>query len=775
MFKNYLKIAYRNLVKNKIYSLINIVGLAMGMACAILIVLWVDYELSYDTFHEKAGRLYRVVFTNEQKEFHGYWQPGPLAQYLKETFPEIERAANYAERRSKLSYGTKGFFCSGAIVGSDFFQMFSFPLEKGNPANVLDNPGSILISKSLARKLFGESEPVGKILKMDDNPGLLVAGVFSDAPPTSHIQFDFAIPFSGAPDWMKLWDRKCVSAYVLLRENAVLDDVNGKIRGVMNEHNPTWKNILYLFPMTKSHLYEPGGTGRIVYVYIFSIFGFLVLFVACVNFMNLSTARSEKRMKEIGIKKTVGSTRAELVTQFLIETLVLSFLSLLIAIVLIELVLPYANSILNTRITMAYSTKIILALLGITILTGLLAGSYPAVYLSSFEPIQMLSGRIAAHGEHHSSFLRKTLVIVQFAFSIFIIICVLFITGQLDFIRSRDLGFNKEQVVLISTRGALVQKVSLVKDELLKLPFVKDVSVSATNLTSSEGAGSGPVDWEGKNPDRLMEVGFDFVDEDFAKTFQITMAEGRFFSKAFSTDMQDAVVVNETAVKEMGLTNPVGKRLTTWFGRKGTIVGVVHDFNTQSLRDAMTPVVFIPTRTANNLCVRIAPADISSSIRAIESKIKEIVPDDPFEFQFIDEKIDSLYKTEQMAGKLASFIAVLAIVISCLGLFGLASFSSERRTKEIGIRKVIGASVPALIVMLFKDFTQWVLLANLIAWPLGWYAMSRWLQNFAYRIDMNWWVFVVSGGIALAVALATVSFQAIKAATANPVEALRYE
>jgi len=775
MFNNYLKIAFRNLIKYKIYSFINIAGLAIGIACAVLIMLWVQYEMSYDKFHENADRLYRVVFTNDQKEFHGFWQPGPLAKYLEDNFPEIEQATSYSEMQWKLSFETKGFFSTGNFVDNNFFRMFSFPLEKGDPANVLTNPGSIVISKSLAQKMFGDNDPIGKTLKLNDYPGLMVTGVFSDVPKTSHMQFDFVIPFTGAPEFMKMWDRKSVSTYVLINKNASFDDVNKKIYGVMNKHNPAWKNILYLFPLTDSHLYEPGGTGKILYIYIFSVFGFLVLIAACINFMNLSTARSEKRMKEIGIKKTIGSTRMELVKQFMLETLLLSFISSLISIALIELCLPYINSILNSQITMVYSESMLSILSGITILTGLIAGSYPAVYLSSFKPIQVLSGRGSLRGEYRSSFLRKILVIAQFSFSVFIITSVLFITGQLNFLLSKDIGFNKDQVLLISTRGALQQNIVVVKDELLKLPFVQNASVSATNLTDFQGAGTGPVDWEGKNTDKILEVGFNFVDEDFANTFQIKMAEGRFFSKEFSTDLSDAFVVNEAAVKEMGIENPVNKNLTTWFGRKGKIVGVMRDFNTQSLRDELTPVVFIPAASANYLCLRISPANISNSIKSIKSKIKEIVPDDPFEFRFLDKEIDDLYKTEQMISELASFIAVLAIFISCLGLFGLVSFSSEQRTKEIGIRKVLGASAFSVLMMLTKDFIKWILIANIIAWPIAYYTMNKWLEDFAYKIEITWWMFALAGGIALVIALATVSFQAIKAATANPVKSLRYE
>jgi putative ABC transport system permease protein len=756
MLKNYLKIAVRNLTNNKTFSFINITGLAVGIACAVLIMLWVQYELSFDKFHKNADRLYKVCFTTEQKDFYGFYQPGPLAEYLKDNFPEIELSTNYADTRLKLSRETKGFFCNGGTV------------------TVLNSPNSIVLSKSLAQKIFGQINPVGKALKLNDQSGLVVSGVFSDIPKTSSLQFDFLIPLLNAPDYMKMWDRKSVNTFVLLQKNASFDEVNKKIYNVMNEHNPEWKNVLFLFPVTKSHLYEPGGTGKIIYVYIFSLFGILVLIVACINFMNLSTARSEKRMKEIGIKKTVGSSRIELIKQFMTETLFFSFISLFLGIFLVELILPTLNGMLGTNMTIDYSGGMILILLGITLITGLIAGSYPAIYLSSFNPMSILNKRISK-GEKRSFTLRRILVIAQFSFSIFVITCVLLITEQLDFVQSKNLGFNKEQVLMISTSGALWKNVSIVKEELLKYPSIQNATVSATNLTDFAGAGSGPIDWEDKNSTKVLEAGFNFVDEDFAKTFQIKMSKGRFFSKDHPTDMSEAFVINESTVKAMDIKDPLNKTLTTWFGRKGKIIGIINDFNTESLRSELSPVVLMPTKAANYLFLRISSKDISRTIKLIENKIKEIVPDDPFEYSFLDKEIDKLYKTEQTTGKLSTFIATIAIFISCLGLLGLVSFSSERRTKEIGIRKVLGASVTDVLVALTKDFTKWVLIANFIAWPIAWYAINMWLQNFAYRIEISWWTFLFSGSIALIIALTTVSFQAMKAATANPVKSLRYE
>ena len=775
MLRNYFKIASRNLIRHKVYSLINVVGLAVGMACAVLIMLWVNYELSYDEFHKNAGRLYRVAFTNAQKDFYGYYEPGPLANYLKDNFPEVEQSTSYSAMSWKVSHDVRGFFCKGSLVDSSFFRMFTFPLEEGNPESVLAGPASIVISRSLAQKLFGHSDPVGQPLTLNDKPGMVVTGVFSDVPSTSQMQFDFVIPFSNGPEYTRMWDRKSTQTYVLLRADASPDTMNKKISGVMDTFNPTWKNILFLFPMTKSHLYEPGGGGPIVYVYIFSAFGFLILVVACINFMNLSTARSEKRLKEIGIKKTVGSSRMELARQFMTESMLLSFVSLLIAVVLVELSLPALNDMLGTRIAMTLAGRILPVLLGIAVVTGLLAGSYPAIYLSSFSPMTALSGKVSRTGEHHSSLVRNALVVAQFSFSVFMITCILFIGRQLRFMQAKDLGFNKNQVLMISTRGALLQNVSRVKDELLKYPFVQSASVSATDFTGFEGAGTGPIDWEGKATSRPLEVGFNFVDEDFAETFQVKMEQGRFFSKQYPSDMSEAFVVNEEAAKEMGITDPPGRNLTTWFGRKGRIVGVIHDFNTQSLREEMAPIVLVPTRAANYLCVRLSTTQLSAAMKSVEKTVRSIVPDDPFEYRFLDDVVDNQYKTEQRTDNLAAVVALMSIFLSCLGLFGLASYKAERRTKEIGIRKVLGASIGGVLALLTMDFIRWILIANLVAWPAAWYVVSKWLQGFAYRVPMSWSVFVLAGGLTILIAFATVSWQVIRAATANPIRALRYE
>lgn len=773
MIRSYFKIAIRHLFRHKVYSLINIGGLSVGLACSILILLWVQFEMGYDKFHENADRLYRVAFAVDQKAFHGYFQPGPLAAELKEIFPEIVQSTNFSEVKLKLSYQQQGFICGGSLVDPAFFEMFTFPLERGNSKTVLADPHSAVISKALAQKMFGTGDPIGKTLRLEDIVDLVVTGVFKDVPAQSHMQFDFVMSFEMAPPFMKVWDSKCTNTYVLLRKDCSLDEINTKIHGLMNTHNPTWNNVLYLFPMTGSHLYTLEGGGPIIYIYIFSALSLLILLVACINFINLSTARSEKRMMEIGIKKAVGCSRFELAKQFLIETIVVALLSLIVALLWVELLVPVINHSLDIQVDMHYSARMLALLCSLALLTGLIAGIYPALYLSSFQPMLMLRGKPQSSTGRRSFFPRKVLVIAQLSFSIFIITCTVFIYYQLHFIQSRNLGFNKDQLLMVKTRGKIQAACPTIKNELLRYPSIQSVTVSGNDLTRYEI--DGPAEWEGKNINNMLEFGYNSVDEDFLKTFQMKMTQGRFFSREVPTDMAEAFVINEAAVKAMDLVDPVGKRLTTFFGRKGKIIGVIADFNTQSLRTEMTPIILLPTPAAGYLCVRLKAEDMSGSIKTIESTLKKIVPDDPFEYQFLDKKIEQLYKAEQITGKLAIFIATLAMFISCLGLLGLISFSTERRTKEIGIRKVTGASVFDILIILTRDFTKWALLANLIAWPLAYYAMHHWLQNFAYRIHMSWWVFALSGALALLLSLLTVSFQAFKAATANPVVSLRYE
>jgi putative ABC transport system permease protein len=788
VLKHYLKIAVRNLLRDRGYSLINIVGLAVGMAVCILILLWIQDELSYDRFHDDADQLYRVAFSADAERFRGEYVPGPLAAYLKDEYPEIVNSTVFCKhQRMKLSFEGNGFFCAGSFVDPSFFEMFTFPFAQGDPKSALSEPLSVVVTRNLAERMFGHADVVGKAVTIEGAVDLNVTGVLESLPHNSHLQFDFLIPYSIAPPGMKRWDVKCLTAYVLLDENSSHEQVSEKISGVLNEHNPTWENYLYLQPLKQIHLYALGGGGRITYVIIFSILAVIILLVACINFMNLSTARSEKRLKEIGIRMAVGSSRIQLVKQFLCESILISLVALVVAIVLVELLISPTNALLAKQLDLHYSGAVVLGLIGIALLTGIVAGSYPAFFLSSFRPTALLGRRFfaflpskysrgrASATKPGGASLRRILVVAQFAVSTFFIVCVIIILNQLDYIASKDMGLDPESVVVLRTQGELARTSAALKKELLQNSNILSATAVVNGLESWNS--SAGVEWDGMQPDQIFDMGLNWVDYDFLKTLGIEMSEGRFFSEEIPTDKSDAFVVNQAAIKAMGMKDPVGQKITVPLGDRieGRIIGVVRDFHTESFHTDIRPFALRFTESGGLMYIRIRSDQLPTALRHIEATVKKFVPDDPCEYAFFDEKLDALYLTEQRMSAMFKYGALIAIIISCLGLFGLAAYSAERRTKEIGIRKVLGASVSSLFGLLSKEFVLLIAVANLLAWPIAYYAMSQWLQNFAYRISIRWEVFVLAAFLSIAVALISVSSQAVKAALANPVESLRYE
>lgn len=799
LFWNYLKVAIRRIKREKGYTFVNIAGLAIGMACTILIFLWVQDQKSFDRFHENAGQICRVYYTNEAFEGSAIYLPGPLAEYLKDNYPEIRDATNYKHWKRKVAFGEKSYLSTGSYVDRSFFTMFTFPFAKGNPQSALDDPLSIVITEDLAGKLFGDDDPLGKTVSyyvFSQKIDLKVTGVIQNVPQNSHLQFDFLIPYEIGYDWMKTWNNNSGWIYVMLNPNSSYLDVSEKISGVLQENRAESEDILHLQPLTRIHLYSPGGVGQIVYVYIFSVMALIVLLIACVNFMNLSTARSEKRFKEIGIKKVVGSSRTQLIRQFLTESIVLTFMALAVAVFLVHIFLPSINAMLGVQLQLNFTGTFILMLVVIGLLTGFIAGSYPAFFLSAIPPAAIIKGQFSlrnvfktrakakATAARGSSF-RKILVVAQFALSIFFVICVVVIQQQLNFIRKRDLGFDKEHVVVVESMGELKQRNQIVKEELLRFPEIQGVTFGAYSPLDWESAASTiRMDWTGKTTELEFAVGENYVDSDYANTLDLEMVQGRFFSKDFPSDASEACVVNEAAVRAMEMEAPIGKKITWNPGTERessrTIVGVIGNFNTQSLHHAIEPFVLLPIEPvsrgmSNYTYIKIRAEKIPQTIALIGSKIREIVPNDPFVHYFLDEEMNKLYGNEQLTGSLTRYVSFLAIFISCLGLLALASFSVERRTKEIGIRKVMGSTVSQIIFLLTKDFTKWVLLANIFAWPLAYFVLTKWLTNFAFRIGIEWWVFLMAGALALMIAILVVSYQTIRAATANPVKALRYE
>ncbi len=797
---NYLKVTIRRIKREKGYTFVNVAGLAIGMACTILIFLWVQHQRSFDRFHENADQICRVYYTNKAFEGSAIYLPGPLTEYLKNTYPEIIDATNYKHWKQKVAVGDKSYLSSGSYVDPSFFEMFSFPFIKGNPDKALSNPNSIVITEDLADKFFSGDDPLGKTISyyvFSQKIDLEVTGVIQNVPQNSHLQFDFLIPYEIGYSMMRTWDNNSGFIYVRLHQNSSFQDVSKKISGVLQIHRPESADTLHLQPLKRIHLYSPRGVGRIVYIYIFSVMALIVLLIACANFMNLSTARSEKRFKEIGIKKVVGSSRLQLIKQFLTESIVMAIIAIVIALFLVQVILPSINAMIGAQLELNFTGKFIVILVAIALSTGIIAGSYPAFYLSAIHPLAIIKGQFllrpifkrTAKGKTTASTkgasLRKILVVAQFALSIFFVICVVVINKQLDYIRNRDLGFDKDHVVVVESMGELKQRNQIVKNELLQFPEIQGVAFGAFSPLDWESSASTiRMNWTGKTTELEFAVGENYVDYDYANTLGLEMVQGRFLSKDFPTDALQSCVVNESAVNSMDMEDPIGKKITWNPGSERessrTIVGVVRDFNTQSLHLEIRPFVLLPIERisqymSNYMYVKIKSENISQTIGLIGGKIRELVPNDPFVHYFLDEEVNKLYGVEQLTGRLTRYVSFLAIFISCLGLLALASFSVERRTKEIGIRKVLGSSVSQIIYLLTKDFTKWVILANIIAWPLSYFILTKWLENFAFRIEIQLWIFLLSGAMALFIAIFVVSYQTIRAATANPVKALRYE
>ncbi len=785
MFKNHIKIALRNIFNQKLFSFINVFGLAAGIACSILILLWVQDEIGYDTFHENSENIYRVVenqFYAGGEIFPVAVTPGPLALALKDEYPEIIHATRYETRDRTLGYQDNVFRERLAYADPSFLEIFSFPLVVGNPATALSDPYSILLSEKSAEKYFGKENPVGKTMLVNNKYRVEVRGVFKNVPENSHLQFDFLLPFVFMKEEgrnIERWSSNSYYTYVQLQKGIEKETVDEKIKDIIKRNNEGSVTEVFLQPMLDIHLYsgsrfaaDIGGHGDIEYVNIFSIVALFVLLIACINFMNLSTARSAKRAKEVGLRRVVGAARYQIVRQFFIESILLTFIALVISIVLVSFLLPAFNDLSGKTINlMEIDAGIVAGIILLALFTGVLSGSYPAFYLSSFLPAKVLKENYAS-GKGGALF-RRALVVTQFALSIILIIGTTVVYRQLNFIQNKKLGFQRENILYLEFGEKIFNNIETAKSELLKNHDILSVTAS-TGLPTYYGNSTSSFGWEGKNPNESILMHFVGVDEDYTKTFNMEMAEGRFYSKEFSADT-NSIVVNEAAIKVMGMEDPIGKRLSMW-GKEFTIIGVLKDFHFKKLDTKIEPLVFrMFTDWSDLLLVRIAPDNIPNTLNYIKTKLAEIAPKEPFEYFFLDEEFDYLYKSEQRMGKLFSSFSILALLISCLGLFGLASYMAERRTKEIGIRKVLGGSLTNLTYLLTSEFTKLVIFSNIISWPIAYYLMNNWLQNFAYRINIELWFFIGSGLFALLIALLTVFFQTIKAAMVNPVESLKHE
>ena len=788
MIKNYFKTAWRNLLQNKTFSLINIFGLALGMTCSLVITLWLKDEINKDKFHQNGKRLYRVM---ENQYYSGNVStfdatPGILAENIVKDIPDIQMASQMLWEEEPLftvdnTYDKE----KGRYVEKDFLRMFSFKLIKGDPATALARPDAVVITKKLAEKYFKGQDAVGKMIKIDNTDNVMVTGVLDEIPKSSSLTFDFLMSFEQwrkKNDWAKEWGNNGPRCYVMLAQSASIDKVNAKVKNYIKTKNKDSNVELFLQNFGESYLYsdwENGkqNGGRIEYVKIFSIVAIIILVIACINFMNLATARSLRRAREIGVRKVVGASKRQLIAQFIGESLFVSFIAIFFSLLIVFLLLPSFNTLTEKHLSIDLTDpSFLLILLGLTLVTGIISGSYPALFMSSLRPIIVLKGLLKFRSG--ATYFRKALVVFQFALSIILILGMIVIYRQIDFIHNKNLGFAKEDLLYMPLEGELQKTYPTFKEQLLKQPGIKSVT-SAQSSPLEVGSSTYGVRWPGKDTTKLILFSSNPVTYDYIKTMGIQMAAGRDFGNEYGLDTMN-YLVNEAAAKKIGYKDPVGKELTMW-GDKGMIIGVMKDYHHNSLHVPIEPLILRLHKMSwggtywGNVIVRTEKGKTKQAIASMEKLYKQFNPGFPFKYYFTDDEIANRYKAEYTVSKLSRYFAFLAIFISCLGLFGLVTFTAEQKTKEIGIRKVLGASVTGIVSMLSKEFLTLVLIASVIAFPVAWWAMHRWLNDFAYRVNIGWSVFVVAGIIAMLIALLTISFQSIKAAIANPVKSLRTE
>jgi putative ABC transport system permease protein len=788
MIKNYFKIAFRNITRHKAYSLINISGLAIGMACSILILLWVQHELSYDRFHKNADYIFRI--TCNASDFKAAVNPAGMPAGLKAELPAVR---NFV----RLSHLTTTLFEAGEnkfeekntfYADSTFLEIFSFPLVAGNHTTALARPDAVMLTQSMAKKYFGKQQALGKTLKRNNGSYVTVTGIFADLPPNSHLKFDFIMPMSAIANTDRdlktnTWDNFNYYSYLLLDKSVVagtssIKKFEKQMDAIYKAKQPDFKIRFQIQPLTSIHLHsnlqvDLPGHGNVQYVNIFLIVAVFILVVACINFMNLATARSARRAREVGIRKVAGAKRGQLIQQFMGESLVISFLALLIAIGLVFIFLPSFNNIAGKKLSINFTEgKIWLALAGMALATGLISGSYPALFLSGFRPVKVLKGSLNKSGG--SLLFRNTLVVTQFIVSIVLLIGTVVVYKQLNFIHKRNIGFDKANLLYMPMTGEMWGKLDAMKAALKQNPLTAEFTIIndlPTNLTS----GTIDVVWEGKDPKSQVVIPNLAISENFIKVFKMQLLHGRDFSESFKADSSN-FLVNETALRVMGIkaNEAVGKSLSMW-GNKGVIIGVVKDFNFKPIQQPIEPLVLNLNSWGGFVIVRTPAGNSDATIKALKRISDDLNPAYPFAFNFLDQDIANLYQGEQRLGTLFNIFAVLAILISSMGLYGLSAFLAEQRRREIGVRKVLGASVFGIMYLLSTGFTRLILLAILIAIPVSWYFINSWLESYAYHIDINWLIFVVASIIALLIAWITVSYESLKAAVSNPVRSLRSE
>ena len=791
MIKNYLKVAWRNLVRNKAHTFINIAGLSVGLACSLLIMLWVQNELSIDAFHKNGPLLYSVYERQyyDHKTHGSHNTPGPLSTELKKVIPEVQYATPFAySSQSTFQVGNKILKITGNSAGEDYFKMFSYPLLEGSSASALNTPVSIAISRTMAEEFFGSPHAaIGKTIRIDNSKNLTVTAVYENQPANVSERFDFLTNWKVFTDnntWALDFGNQGPSTFIQLKPGADPAAVEKKIVRFLDTYAHTDRKTatfiveLGLQPYGDVYLhdnFDEGNIsgGRIEYVRMFSIVAIFILLIACINFMNLTTARSVKRAREIGVRKVVGALRSALIQQFICESLLITAMAVIISLVLVLVLLPFFNQVTQKQLSLPFDQPLFwLRLIALTLLTGFISGSYPALFLSSFNPVKVLKGTMKLNSG--TAIFRKGLVVFQFVLSVVLVTGTIIISKQMAYIQSKNLGYDRENLIYIPMEGDLIPKYTVFKQEALRMPGIQTITRITSTPTNIQN-GTGGVDWIGKDPNVNIQFTQASIGYDFVKTMKLTMLAGRDYSKDFPTDSV-GYIINEAALKRIGYKNPIGQPLTFW-RKKGTIIGVVKDFHFNSLHEQIRPLVLRAGEQDNfgNILVRTQPGKTREALASLEGLSKQLNPSFPFTYYFSDEEYNKMYQSEQIVGKLSNIFSFLAIFISCLGLLGLAMFTAEQRVKEIGVRKVLGASIASLFALMSSEFLALVCIALVIASPLAWYAMYKWLQGFEYRTSIQLWMFLLSGGLIVLIALLTVSFQAVKAALVNPIKSLRSE
>ena len=784
MIRNYFKIAWRSLWKNKGYSAINIFGLAIGLSASIFIFLWVYDEFSYDKFHSNSNRIFKVFINNKYPDgkIETYpATPAKLKDAIKSEIPEVELAAQYSmETELLVKHETNAFNENGIYADSTLFKILSFPIVGGNVAEPLKN-NSIAISKSLAEKLFNNEDPIGKTLSIGQKYDLVISSVFADIPQNSTLRFEFVLPFEflvKENPWMQNWKSGGTRTVVMLRSSATLGQANNKLINVIKKNCSDCSTTSFLFPYAESRLYsefENGkkAGGRIRQVFLFSIVAILILLMACINFMNLSTARSTNRSREVGVRKSVGAQKSQLIVQFITEAVFLSFIAMLFAIAIVKLLLPFFNDVTDKSIQLNLSNPVLaVGILSITIVAGVMAGSYPAFILSRFNPVKVLKGTTQPGLSGNA--LRKFLVVVQFTASVILVVGSIAVYKQISFIGEKNLGFNKDNIIVIDQNEGIVKNYEAIKNDLEQLPAVKNIAFGGNNVFTIPITTTDPV-WSGKPNNSSIIFKIYRCDTAFISTMDIKMLAGRNF---INKNDASNYIINRKAMETMGLSlgNVLGKELEMWNG-KGRIIGVTNDFHNDNLKFGIQPLIFMYSENVgSHYFIKVSGGlPLSGLIGQVRQIFQEHNPDYPFEYTFLDDVFNSEYRTEAVIGKLSLSFTVIAIFISCLGLLGLATFTAERRTKELGIRKVMGASVGNLAFMLCSEFTNLIILSLLIGLPVSWYLVKEYFSGYTFHTEIKWSIYIITSISILFIAILSVGYQAIKAAVTNPVRSLKTE